>query len=36
MVPFSPQAAHFFGLQRVSIWWPHFSQVKTAMGIPSD
>jgi hypothetical protein len=31
MVPFSPQAAHFLGLQRVSMVAPHFSQVNTAM-----
>jgi len=31
MVPDSPQAVHFLGLQRVSMLLPHFSQVKTAM-----
>jgi hypothetical protein len=32
MLPDSLQAGHFFGLQRVSTFSPHFSQVKTAMG----
>jgi hypothetical protein len=31
MQPVSPQAAHFLGLQRVSMVAPHFSQVNTAM-----
>jgi hypothetical protein len=34
MVPVSLQAGHFLGLQRVSTWLPHFSQVKTAIGKP--
>jgi hypothetical protein len=34
MVPDALQAGHFFGLQRVSTFSPHFSQVKTAMIIP--
>ena len=34
MVPDSPQAAHFLGLQRVSTLLPHFSQVKTAIDLP--
>ena len=32
MLPDSLQAGHFLGLQRVSTFSPHFSQVKTAMG----
>jgi hypothetical protein len=32
MVPDSLQAGHFLGLQRVSTFSPHFSQVKTPMG----
>jgi hypothetical protein len=31
MTPASLQAGHFLGLQRVSTFSPHFSQVKTAM-----
>jgi hypothetical protein len=34
MVPDSPQAVHFLGLQRVSTLLPHFSQVKTAIALP--
>jgi hypothetical protein len=34
MVPDSPQALHFLGLQRVSTLLPHFSQVKTAIDLP--
>ena len=34
MVPDSPQALHFLGLQRVSTLLPHFSQVKTAIALP--
>jgi hypothetical protein len=34
MVPDSPQAVHFLGLQRVSNLLPHFSQVKTAIDLP--
>ena len=34
MVPVSPQALHFLGLQRVSMLLPHFSQVKVAIGFP--
>ncbi len=34
MVPDSPQAVHFLGLQRVSRLLPHFSQVKVAIGFP--
>jgi hypothetical protein len=31
MAPDSPQAGHFPGLQRVSTFSPHFSQLKTAI-----
>jgi hypothetical protein len=31
MLPDSLQDGHFLGLQRVSTFSPHFSQVKTAM-----
>jgi hypothetical protein len=34
MVPDSLQDGHFFGLQRVSTFSPHFSQVKTPMNTP--
>jgi hypothetical protein len=34
MTPYSPQAGHFFGLQRVSMLLPHFSQVKVAIDLP--
>jgi hypothetical protein len=36
MLPASLQDGHFLGLQRVSTFSPHFSQVKTAMDKPPD
>jgi len=35
MTPVSPHWGHFLGLQRVSTWLPHFSQVKTAIASSS-